>query len=95
MDNQLHVTHIVSDIAGDMNVQVVTSADIYFCTSDVIHAHLRTQQRGVMCIGTGFRLTARRVARLLRMIRMAWMLRMFRMATLRLGLTRLCHDHAP
>jgi hypothetical protein len=81
------VTQIVSDIAWDMDVHVVASADVYVCTSDVIHTHLRTYQRGVMRIRTGFRLAARRVAGLLRMIRMAGMLRMVRMASLRLGLT--------
>jgi hypothetical protein len=89
------MTHIVSDIAGDMDIQVVASADIYVCTSNVIHIHLRAHQRGVMGIRTWFRLAARRMAGLLRMIRMAGMLRMFGMASLRLGLTRLGHDQAP
>jgi hypothetical protein len=89
------MTHIVSDIAGDMDIQVVASADIYVCTSNVIHIHLRAYQRGVMGIRTWFRLAARRMAGLLRMIRLAGMLRMVGMASLRLGLTRLGHDQAP
>jgi hypothetical protein len=73
----------------------MASANIYICTNDVIHVQLGAHQRGVMGIRTWFRLAARRMAGLLRMIRMAGMLRVFRMTSLRLGLTRLGHDQAP
>jgi hypothetical protein len=60
-----------------MDVQVVTSADIHVCTSDMIYAHLRAHQGGMMSISAWFRLIARRMTGLIRMIRMGGMLRMF------------------
>jgi hypothetical protein len=78
-----------------MDIQVWTSADIHVCTSNMVHAHLRAHQGGVMRISARFRLIARRVAGLLGMIRMGGMLRMFRMASLRIGVTCVAHNQAP